>query len=413
MTLMLLTTYGSCPPFRQLKLPKTRKFLGVGSLLMVLGIVTTLAWNGEGRLGLWLVAMSICFAFQSLRLMAASFLLVHLAASYVIPGAIWGFTESIPTFITASAFWLIGAIAPYILLHKYMSQHSKYPLAVAGYAFVHSFTPLAMFAPAPLIAAGHLFPGSGWLAFYLTALFMAAIIQMLRHPSRVMAIALICLIFISSGLHLLDSKEKTFPIDIRPVHTKYEHGSDYTMVDIFLRHRQLQEEVKQLAKIDTNTLWVFPENIAIASPAETRSWWEFTNIELNKTNTQVVFGTFFPHPNGQIKGAEIMPGGEQIFSRLSVPFFETSQSRAPWAESSFNHQGKKIEVVFCYEAMFPLYTAISASRGDGILLLSQLWMDVFDFKKEAPKSPLAFRQRLSLDGVTRVFGTPYRISANF
>jgi hypothetical protein len=63
--------------------------------------------------------------------------------------------------------------------------------------------------------------------------------------------------------------------------------------------------------------------------------------------------------------------------------------------------------------MFPLYTAISASRGDGILLLSQLWMDAFDLKKEAPKSPLAFRQRLSLDGVTRVFGTPYRISANF
>lgn len=345
--------------------------------------------------------------------MAASFLLVHLAASYVIPGAIWGFTESIPTFITASAFWLIGSIAPYILLHKYMSQHSKYPLAVAGYAIVHSFTPLAMFAPAPLIAAGHLFPGAWWLSFFLTALLMAAIIQLLRNPSRIMVTGLVFLIFVSGGLQFLDSNKNIFPADIRPIHTKYDHQSTYTMVDIFLRHRQLQDEVKQLAKIDTNTLWVFPENIAIASPAETRSWWEFTNVELNKTNTQVAFGTYFPHSNGQIKGAEIMPSGQQVFSRLAVPFFETSQARAPWAESSFIHQGQKLEVLFCYEAMFPLYTGISASRGDGILLLSQLWMDIFDFKNEAPTSPLASRQRLVLDGVARAFGTPYRISANF
>jgi hypothetical protein len=413
MWIMLSTTFSDYPSFRQLKLPKVSKTLGVGGLLLGLGAVTTMAWSGEGRLGLWLLAMSVCFAFQKLRIMTASFLLVHLAASYVIPGAIWGYTESIPKFLMATSFWLIGSITPYLLLHKYFSLRSNYPLVVAAYATVHSFTPLAMFAPAPLIAAGHLFPGTGWIAFCLTALLMAAVIQMLRYPSRLMAIALLCLMSVSGALHLGANDKKSISADIRPIHTKYEHQSTYTMVDIFLRHRQLQDEAKQLAKINSNTLWVFPENIAIASPAETNSWWTFTNHELKQTGTQVVFGTYFHHPKGQIKGAEIMPGGQKVFSRLAVPFFETSQARAPWAESSFIHQGQKLEVLFCYEAMFPLYTAISASRGEGILLLSQLWMDVFDFKKEAPRSPLASRQRLVLDGVARAFGTPYRIAANF
>jgi hypothetical protein len=382
-------------------------------LLIALMIVTMLAWSGENRLGLWLLAAAVCLSLQNLYLMAVGYLLVHLTAAYVIPGAIWGFTESPPQFIAATSFWLAGSIVPYIILHKYFSHRSIYSLAIASYAVVHSFSPLAMFAPAPLIAAGHIFPGLGWVAFGLTALLLAAIIQILRKPSRSISVVLLLLIASSCISHFIASGKTLFPSDIRPVDTQYSQKSTYSKVDIFLRHKLLQHEVTQLHPRENNTLWVFPENVAIASPTETKSWWMFTNRQLLGKGNRVLYGTYFEHLHGQIKGAEIMPEASRVLSRLSVPFFEDSVSRLPWADSSFIHNGKRIEIVFCYEALFPLYTAISSSRADGLLLLAQLWMDVFDFGKGGSSAPLALHQRLALDGVTKAFNTPYQVSANF
>ncbi|MES9902171.1 MAG: nitrilase-related carbon-nitrogen hydrolase [Sedimenticola sp.] len=337
-------------------------------LLVCTGILSFLAWHGDADL----LAASLCLpAFWSLasnRLTAwLTALVYYLVAARDIPAGAdiyFGLGELYGWGLLISASLLLSL--PFAVFWRKNPDSWRFLLAL----LLVSIPPIGIVGwTNPLTAAGVIFPGLGWIGFFITLYLMAKIV-------RIPALAL--LVFLCSLI--VPRADLQPPTGWTAIDTTFMRSPGITQfLDDARRQRDLIERIKGVR----SRVVILPETIAGRWNDASMFLWDDIAYESAQRRQTILFGAEIADQTGYKNVAiRLSPeGGHPLYQQLMpVPI---SMWR-PWATGGatpawFHQQSAKIDgltasFLLCYEQLllWPPLVAMSADP-DVLIGLSNGW----------------------------------------
>lgn len=381
--------------------------------LVAVGAIAGGAWGLDDQPA-WVVftgLMPIAWAYAPSRslgyMIAAAY---YLVASRGIP---WGagifFAEEAPWWFS-SALWVVAALLdalPWLICWRW--RRSLFGVAVAVFGGI--LPPLGLIGwTHPVMSAGVLFPGLGFLGFGLLMVAWTMIARKfvpLLAPLMVVSIA--CNL---SGLGNAAAPEAWAGVDTTFGRFRAAPGMRDFMAD-FMRLRQ----VKSIAlDLEPSRVAVLPETVLGLYTDVTARELAETNATLRHKNSILLVGAVKMRGigTGFENGLVVLGDPQTTWLRQRVPvpvgmwrpWAPDSVGADPWESGIGVVAGQRIATLICYEELIVWPGLVSLSQGPGILVGT-----ANDWWARNTSIPAIQRQSLALWG--RLFGIPLVSAVNF
>jgi apolipoprotein N-acyltransferase len=373
------------------------RFLILSSVAV--GLLSTVGGNWEGLTALWgLIPLLWLETGSRLSAFCVPFAFYPALSRGIVPGAAVFFRDG--SLIRAFILWLSSAAAlslpwgflwtPIHARMRPVKNAWKILCAVA----VSAIPPLGLIGwGSPLVAAGAVFPGTGWAGLALLLLLYAG--SALSPGLRRLMILLLLLSAPFLTLPPAPEKRTLGDVTIYGINTAFgrvasgsgDFDAQYERERMVFRYLR---EMKNNAELEGTDIVVLPETlIGRMNPSVRRRWKRFFDRISDANGPAFIVGAEIPTDRGmKYNNTMVVFNGEEppqtALQQIPVPF---SMYRGPFGStgakmylSSFGERstltlkGKKFGVLICYEQflVWPFLTILSR-RPDAILAPSNLW----------------------------------------
>lgn len=345
----------------------------LAAAILTAGVIGATAWVGP----FWLVATvaavpALAYTQPNRKACFAVMAAYYATASYpIIPAlraASWAVTSSVAIFCLFGAAILLLA-TPWALL--WSADRSARPWRMAAATMVSIVPPIGLIGWAsPLLAAGALFPGIGWVGLVLTMLVpVAATIRSfpLKALTTLMVVAVVANAIAAPAQAVpgWEGKDVCLGMPMEP-------GG---RLDVLAMHRK----VESLIESSTVGVLILPESAIPRWNDATALNWRSVAERLRTTNRLVLVGTTFPEPGSQKQrnGAVVLGLGEsipKILQRIPVPIAMWNPLRddsfvaCPNCPGTFEIAGHRVALLICYEQLLVLPVLLSLADSPTMLV---------------------------------------------
>jgi hypothetical protein len=393
----------------------TQKFLSHSAFLPALGAVTSaIAWSGHtATIPFALLAPLLLYHTQSRSHSYATLFSYYLGASWpLIPGANTFFgargTAIQGTLICLGAATLLAIPAAVLFTHN----RTKLPFAITGIFLLTALPPLGIIGWAsPFLAAGVLFPGTGWFGLLGT---LALLPLLGRFPLGTTVLAVI-LALLANGFY----KPPALPEGWQAINTQLG-GTGQGDPD-FLAEFDSIEQMQGIINQSNARVLLFPEHVITQWNEATESFWRLTLHNLTQRHATLLIGVGLPRPRGtqttashSYYNALIARGQEATavyYQRIPVPFAMWNPFSADgvplnlFGPGTISVENQRAAVLICYEQLLVWPFLSSEFERPTILITAanDYW---------AKRTPIPRIQKASTSSLARLFGLPVLSAVN-
>jgi len=257
----------------------------------------------------------------------------------------------------------------------------------------------------PLLAAGELYPGCGYVGLAATFLLMAFLILYVRNRNVIHLTGATVMLLAAFILNAHDVQPQP-PGDWAVVNTA--HGAfPADLAGRYQRNQQLI--VAARARIDAGyKVIVFPEEVAGLWTATGQYWWRDLVEYAKRQGASILLGVDVRTKNKKYRDALVLLGAQEglVFSRQPIPvglwrpWSEEGAVADLWQWGTSRVHGKKVAFSFCYEdlLLWPLVISM-LDKPDVIVSVANRWF-------ASGKMVQPDIQRRSVTLMARLFGVP-------
>jgi hypothetical protein len=308
-------------------------------------------------------------------------LLYYLGSTWaLVPGSI-AFFGPHRTILTGVALWFLSALLLALPWAVFWSNHRWHRLWLIPLTFVIlTLPPLGLFGWAsPLLSAGVLFPGAGWLGLLATL----AACSVLATPARLACLPLLAL---SLFCHLRYSAPAP-PEGWEAVDTVFG-GTGLEGPDPLAEFRSA-EWIQDYARSSHAQVLFFPESSVRRWNEATDAFWESTISLLRRQGRTALLGAGITIPSSPRSTLDFLPGhdrylnvllargtenGTVYIQRVPVPigmwqpFARNGVPLRVFGKGTSQIAGQKVAVLICYEQLLPWPALVSLAEHPRVLV---------------------------------------------
>jgi hypothetical protein len=374
-----------------------------------------IAWSGHlATIPLSLLPAALLYKAKSRAQAYAVFVSYYFGASWpLIPGAkaFFGAKASIPDGILLFLIATLLLAVPAAVL--FTRNRARLPFSILAMLVVGALPPLGIIGWAsPLLSAGVLFPGTGWLGIISV---LGIVASLGRFPSHTAVLAG-TLALVSHALY----KPAALPPGWQAINTRLGGAGqgDPDFLAEFEAHEQMQETIRQ----SNARVLLFPEHVVTQWNEATEAFWqESLDTSTRYHRTTVLIGVGIqrvagPHAAGSRPYYNVLiargPDTQAIYyQRIPVPigmWKPLSADGVPLTllgPGSISVQGQRAAVLLCYEQLLVWPFLSSAFEHPTVLVTAanDYW---------AKHTPIPKVQEVSAKSLARLFGLPILSAVN-
>jgi len=392
-----------------------QKFLSLSIVLPAIAvIISAIAWSGHlATIPLSLLAPLFLYHAQSRLHSYATLFCYYIGASWpLIPGASTFFgtrgniVEGLFVCLSASALLALPAA---LLFTK---NRTVCPFAITAMFLLTALPPLGIIGWAsPLLSAGVLFPGTGWLGLMGT---LALIPPLGRFPLRTAA-AVTILALLANGFY----EPPALPSGWKAINTEFGGAgqADPDFLVEFNAYQQMQDTIRQ----SNARVLLFPEHVVTQWNEATEAFWQGSLESLSERHATLLIGVGLPRPQGRSFTAArpyynvLIARGQKTptvyYQRIPVPIAmwkPFSTDGVPlnlFGPGAISVQDQNAAVLICYEQLLVWPFLSSEFQHPTILITvaNDYW---------AKRTPIPRIQNACVSSLARLFRLPVLSAVN-